>query len=60
MNGKGCVTNSLEMLQSSAYGPGPEYEINTERPFHVKESFKTDLHGELATIETILSQGDKA
>jgi hypothetical protein len=46
--------------QPNPYGPGAQYYINTQLPFHYEISFPTDGSGNLVNIITTLSQNGRA
>ena len=53
-----CALNIVEQLGGNDYGPGSQYAINTEQPYHVKVSFEdTDANGNLQSITTTFTQG---
>ena len=55
-----CNQNIYDVLAWDGYGPGEDYKINTERPFHVKVSFDTDEAGVFSTFTTTMSQNGRS
>ena len=43
------------MLAWNGYGPGSDYTINTDDPFHVKVSFEVDHTGNFVGYSTKLT-----
>lgn len=55
-----CALNIVDALEWSGYGPGSQYTINTEQPFHAKVSFEdVDDKGHLNSFSTTLSQNGR-
>jgi len=55
-DGAGCSLRTKDM--GDAYGYGANFKINTNDPFNVSMSFRTQS-GQLSTIVTVLSQGNR-
>lgn len=51
-----CYRNSVEKLPESAFGPGPDYTINSLEVFHVKIEFE-ETGGEFTNFISTFSQG---
>ena len=54
-----CALNIVDQLAWNGYGPGDQYQINTELPFHVKVDFDQDDAGNFAGFQTTLSQNGR-
>ena len=55
-----CALNIVDMLDWNGYGPGEQYTINTDLPFHVKVSFEQDESGNLAGYSTQMTQNGRS
>ena len=55
-DGGGCDVGTIYFTFLSLYGPGPNYTIDTTRPFDVTTSFGLDDAGLLVSVLTVLSQ----
>lgn len=54
-----CDVDIITDHPESAYGPGSEYDINTEEEFHIKVNFGQDaVDGEFVSYTITLSQDD--
>jgi len=57
-DGGGCAKNTYKLDQNS-YGPGSNYQINTNSPFQVNVTYSTS-GGQLNKITTVLGQASKS
>ena len=54
-----CNQNIYDQLAWDGYGPGEDYQINTELPFHVKMDFLKDVHGAFEGFTTTMTQNGR-
>ena len=55
---EGCDINAYRMGETNFYGAGPQFQVNTERPFKVVTRFHAPA-GELTAIEQFYVQDGK-
>jgi len=54
--GGACMQRTKDDYQLSSYGPGDQYQINTNKSFHTKISFDADSNGHFTSYTTTLTQ----
>ena len=54
-----CAQNIVDQLAWDGYGPGDQYQINTELPFHAKVDFLHDEAGLFSGYITTLTQNGR-